>query len=180
MFLCLNYLDLYSWKSGSLNIIRKGRYLSRKKSYKLFERAKTLMPGGVNSPARAWGSVGGSPIVLDNGKGSRINDIDGNTYIDYVCSWGPMILGHAHDEILNAANKAMNNGTSFGAPTKLEITMAEMVVDAISSIEMVRFVNSGTEAVMSALRLARAHTGRNLILKFDVRCVTPALTGVLF
>ena len=125
------------------------------------------MPGGVNSPARAWGSVGGSPIVLDNGKGSRINDIDGNTYIDYVCSWGPMILGHAHDEILNAANKAMNNGTSFGAPTSLEITMAEMVVDAISSIEMVRFVNSGTEAVMSALRLARAHTGRNIILKFD-------------
>jgi glutamate-1-semialdehyde 2,1-aminomutase len=121
----------------------------------------------VNSPARAWTSVGREPIFFARGKGSHAWDADGNSYIDYVCSWGPLILGHAQPEVIAAAQSAAALGTSFGAPTELEVKMARMVVDAVPSIEKVRFVNSGTEATMSALRLARAYTGRNRILKFD-------------
>ena len=141
--------------------------MDRKRSSELFERAQKLIPGGVNSPARAWNSVGGVPIFFSRGQGSHAWDTDGNSYIDYVCSWGPLILGHAHPIVVKAAQDAAALGTSFGAPTELEVRMAELVVDAVPSIEMVRFVNSGTEATMSALRLARAYTGRNRIIKFD-------------
>ena len=141
--------------------------MSRAKSAKLFSDAKTLIPGGVNSPARAWGSVGGDPIFFKRALGSRVWDADDNELIDYVCSWGPMILGHANPTVIDSAVDAARLGTSFGAPTELEVEMARRVVDAVPSIEVVRFVSSGTEATMSALRLARAKTGRNKILKFD-------------
>ncbi len=141
--------------------------MDRKRSTELFDQARNLIPGGVNSPARAWNSVGGTPIFFERGEGSRAWDADGNSYIDYVCSWGPLILGHAHPEIIKAAQDAAGSGTSFGAPTELEVRMAQLVADAVPSIELVRFVNSGTEATMSALRLARAYTGRNRIIKFD-------------
>ena len=136
------------------------------RSQELFDRARELIPGGVNSPARAWTSVGGTPLFFNRAKGSKIWDEDGNELIDYVCSWGPMILGHAHPAVLSAVQEAAINGTSFGAPTAAEVRMAELVVNAVPSIEMVRFVSSGTEATMSALRLARAYTGRNKIMKF--------------
>lgn len=139
----------------------------RAKSAQLISEAKALIPGGVNSPARAWGSVGGDPLFFKRASGSRIWDVDDNELIDYVCSWGPMILGHAHPAVIDAAIDAARLGTSFGAPTELEVEMARRVVDAVSSIEVVRFVNSGTEATMSALRLARAKTGRDKILKFN-------------
>ena len=141
--------------------------MSRAKSAQLFSEAKSIIPGGVNSPARAWGSVGGDPIFFKKAQGSYIWDVDGNQLIDYVCSWGPMILGHAHPVVIDAAVSAARSGTSFGAPTELEVQMARRVVDAVPSIEVVRFVSSGTEATMSALRLARAKTGRNKILKFN-------------
>lgn len=141
--------------------------MDRERSSELFEKAQKLIPGGVNSPARAWNSVGGTPIFFAKGAGSHAWDEDGNSYIDYVCSWGPLIFGHARPEIIKAAQDAAALGTSFGAPTELEVRMAELVVDAVPSIEMVRFVSSGTEATMSALRLARAYTGRNRIIKFD-------------
>jgi len=141
--------------------------LDTARSKKLFDRARELIPGGVNSPARAWTSVGGTPLFFNRAKGSHIWDEDGNELIDYVCSWGPMILGHAHPAVLAAVQEAAVNGTSFGAPTAAEVSMAELVVSAVPSIEMVRFVSSGTEATMSALRLARAYTGRNKIMKFD-------------
>ena len=141
--------------------------MSRAKSAKLFSDAKTLIPGGVNSPARAWGSVGGDPIFFKRALGSRVWDADDNELIDYVCSWGPMILGHANPTVIDSAVDAARLGTSFGAPTELEVEMARRVVDAVPSIEVVRFVSSGTEATMSALRLARAKTGRNKILKFN-------------
>ncbi|MBT4515970.1 MAG: glutamate-1-semialdehyde 2,1-aminomutase [Chloroflexi bacterium] len=137
------------------------------RSQELFDRARELIPGGVNSPARAWTSVGGTPLFFNRAKGSHIWDEDGNELIDYVSSWGPMILGHAHPAVLSAVQDAAVKGTSFGAPTALEVKMAELVVSAVPSIEMVRFVSSGTEATMSALRLARAYTGRNKIMKFD-------------
>ena len=137
------------------------------RSQELFDRARELIPGGVNSPARAWTSVGGTPLFFNRAKGSHVWDEDGNELIDYVCSWGPMILGHAHPAVLAAVQAAAVNGTSFGAPTAAEVRMAELVVNAVPSIEMVRFVSSGTEATMSALRLARAYTGRNKIMKFD-------------
>jgi len=133
----------------------------------MFEKAKKLIPGGVNSPVRAFGSVGGEPIFIDRAKGSKIYDVTGKEYIDYVCSWGPLILGHANKEVLDAVIKTAEKGTSFGAPTELEVILAEMVVDAVPSIEMVRMVNSGTEAVMSAIRLARAYAGKNKIVKFE-------------
>ena len=136
------------------------------RSRELFDRARQLIPGGVNSPARAWTSVGGTPLFFNRAKGSRIWDEDGNELIDYVCSWGPMILGHGHPAVLAAVQEAASRGTSYGAPTAAEVRMAELVVDAVPSIEMVRFVSSGTEATMSALRLARAYTGRNKIMKF--------------
>ncbi|MXX92832.1 MAG: glutamate-1-semialdehyde 2,1-aminomutase [Chloroflexi bacterium] len=136
-------------------------------SQSLYESATNLIPGGVNSPARAWGSVGGTPLFFTSGSGSKITDADGNSYIDYVCSWGPLILGHAHPDVTKAAQEATARGASFGAPTEIEVDAAKLIVDAVPSIEMVRFVNSGTEATMSAMRLARAATGRDMILKFD-------------
>jgi glutamate-1-semialdehyde 2,1-aminomutase len=137
------------------------------KSAELFERAKKSIPGGVNSPVRAFRAVGGNPVFVSRAAGSKIYDVDGKEYIDYVGSWGPMIAGHANERILDAVRKVMDDGTSFGAPTELEVVMAEMVIKAVPSIEMVRMVSSGTEAVMSALRLARGFTGRDKIIKFD-------------
>jgi len=137
------------------------------KSKKLFEEAQKYLVGGVNSPVRAFKSVGMEPVFIKKGKGSRVWDVDDNEYIDYVLSWGPLILGHANDQIINAIKEVSNYGTSFGAPTELEIEMAKTVIDAVPSIEMVRFVNSGTEATMSAIRLARGYTGRKKIIKFD-------------
>lgn len=141
--------------------------MSRERSEQLYATAKNYIPGGVNSPARSWRSVGGTPLFLSKGAGSRVWDADGNEYIDYVCSWGPLILGHAHPEVINAIRTAAEDGTSFGAPTERESQIAQMVVDAYSSIDLVRFVNSGTEATMSALRLARAFTSRAKIIKFE-------------
>ncbi len=136
-------------------------------SESLFQKARTVIPGGVNSPVRAFQSVGGTPIFIDRASGCRIYDVDGASYIDYVGSWGPMIVGHAHPQVIDALATAIKKGTSFGAPTELEITLAEMVIDAVPSIEMVRMVNSGTEATMSAIRLARGYTGRDKIMKFE-------------
>jgi len=133
--------------------------LDTTRSQELFDRARKLIPGGVNSPARAWTSVGGTPLFFNRAEGSRIWDEDGNELIDYVCSWGPMILGHGHPAVLSAVQEAAARGTSYGAPTAAEVRMAELVTGAVPSIEMVRFVSSGTEATMSALRLARAYTG---------------------
>ena len=141
--------------------------MSGAKSRKLFEEAKKHIPGGVNSPVRAFRSVGGEPLFIKKAKGSKIFDVDGKAYIDYVLSWGPMILGHAHPAVSSALKKAIANGTSFGAPTELEITLAKMVKKAVPSIEMIRMVSSGTEATMSAIRAARGFTGRDKILKFD-------------
>lgn len=124
------------------------------------------MPGGVNSPVRAFSAVGGEPPFIYSGSGSHIYDVDGNSYIDYVCSWGPLILGHAHPAVVREIKRVAERGTSFGAPTELEVTLAEMIVSAMPSLQMVRFVNSGTEAAISAIRLARAFTGRNKIIKF--------------
>jgi len=141
--------------------------MSGARSRKLFEEAKKHIPGGVNSPVRAFRSVGGEPLFIKKAKGSKITDVDNKEYIDYVLSWGPMILGHSHPAVTAALKKAIANGTSFGAPTELEITLAKMVKKAFPSIEMVRMVSSGTEATMSAIRAARGFTGRDKILKFD-------------
>ncbi|PMB49017.1 glutamate-1-semialdehyde-2,1-aminomutase [Fischerella thermalis CCMEE 5205] len=137
------------------------------KSQEIFAAAQNLMPGGVNSPVRAFKSVGGQPIVFDHVKGAYIWDVDGNQYIDYVGTWGPAICGHAHPEVIAALHEALEKGTSFGAPCVLENVLAEMVIDAVPSIEMVRFVNSGTEACMAVLRLMRAFTGREKVIKFE-------------
>ena len=137
------------------------------RSRRLFERARRVIPGGVNSPVRAFGAVGGTPRFVARARGARIWDVDGNAYIDYVGSWGPMILGHADPGVLRAVRAALRGGTSFGAPTALETELAQRVVAAVPTIERVRFVSSGTEATMSALRLARAATGRARILKFE-------------
>jgi glutamate-1-semialdehyde 2,1-aminomutase len=136
-------------------------------SEKLFTEAKNYFPGGVNSPVRAFKSVGGTPLFIKKGKGSHIWDADNNEYIDYCCSWGPLILGHANDTVLSAVNETMQNGTSFGAPTELENKLANLILTFNSFIEKIRFVSSGTEAVMSAIRLARGYTSRNKILKFE-------------
>jgi len=136
-------------------------------SKKLFEEAKKHIPGGVNSPVRAFRSVGGEPLFIKSAKGSKIFDADGKVYIDYVLSWGPMILGHSHPVVTAALKKAITNGTSFGAPTELEITLAKMVKKAFPSIELVRMVSSGTEATMSAIRVARGYTRRDKIVKFE-------------
>src|ERR1700722_12057920 len=141
--------------------------LKRKESEKLFEKAKTYFPGGVNSPVRAFKSVGGTPLFIDQGQGSRIWDADGNEFIDYCCSWGPLILGHCHPNVTGKVKKAIDKGMSFGAPTKLENELAELILKNNSNIEKIRFVSSGTEAVMSAIRLARGYTKRNKIIKFD-------------
>ncbi|MBN3921928.1 glutamate-1-semialdehyde 2,1-aminomutase [Nostoc sp. NMS4] len=137
------------------------------KSQEVFATAQNLMPGGVSSPVRAFKSVGGQPIVFDRVKGAYIWDVDGNKYIDYVGTWGPAICGHAHPEVIAALHEALEKGTSFGAPSVLENVLAEMVIDAVPSIEMVRFVNSGTEACMGVLRLMRAFTNRDKIIKFE-------------
>ena len=136
-------------------------------SEKLFQKAKKRIPGGVNSPVRAGQAVGIDPPFISKANGCVIWDVDGNEYIDYVCSWGPMILGHAHPEIVNALEERVKLGTSYGAPTELEVEMADIIVEMVPSIEMVRMVNSGTEATMSAIRLARGYTGREKIIKFD-------------
>ena len=141
--------------------------LKTTKSEEIFAAAQKLMPGGVNSPVRAFKSVGGQPIVFDRVKDAYIWDVDGNQYIDYVGSWGPAICGHANPEVIAALHSALDKGTSFGAPCYLENVLAEMVIDAVPSVEMVRFVNSGTEACMAVLRLMRAFTGRNKIIKFE-------------
>lgn len=141
--------------------------MNRTRSHELFERAARIIPGGVNSPVRAFRSVGGNPLFIARAHGSRLVDADGNEYIDYVGSWGPMISGHAHPKVLAAAHAAVDNGTSYGAPTELEIRLAEKIIEAVPSVDVVRLVNSGTEAVMSALRLARGFTGRDRVLKFD-------------
>ncbi|MBW5447845.1 glutamate-1-semialdehyde 2,1-aminomutase [Cohnella sp. CFH 77786] len=143
------------------------RTRSDAKSKEAFERAKRVIPGGVNSPVRAFKSVGLTPVVIERGQGSRITDIDGQTYIDYVLSWGPLIAGHAHPEVVEAIKRTAEKGTSFGAPTELETLMAELVCERVPSVEVVRMVNSGTEATMSALRLARGYTDRSKILKFE-------------
>jgi glutamate-1-semialdehyde 2,1-aminomutase len=136
-------------------------------SQQLFDRARRSIPGGVNSPVRAYRGVGGTPPFIVRGEGAHIYDADANEYIDYVGSWGPLILGHRHPAILDALNEAMTRGTSFGAPTEQEIELAETICAMVSSIEMVRLVNSGTEATMSALRVARGFTGRDLTIKFE-------------
>jgi glutamate-1-semialdehyde 2,1-aminomutase len=141
--------------------------MERKKSEALFEKAKEIIPGGVNSPVRAYRSVGLNPPFIKRAYGSRIVDVDGNEYIDYIGSWGPMILGHAHREVIEEIRRAAEDGTSFGAPTEREVELAQMVCEAVPSVEMVRMVSSGTEAVMSAIRLARGYTGRDRILKFE-------------
>ena len=136
-------------------------------SEELFARAVELMPGGVNSPVRAFRGVGGTPRFIAEARGATLTDVDGRMYIDYVGSWGPMILGHADPEVIDALHAALGRGTSYGAPTELEVEMAEEIIDAVPSVEMVRMVNSGTEATMSALRLARGATARNKIVKFE-------------
>ncbi|MDQ6991679.1 MAG: glutamate-1-semialdehyde 2,1-aminomutase [Mariprofundaceae bacterium] len=132
-----------------------------------FEQAKKIIPGGVNSPVRAFKGVGGTPRFFDHAKGAYVTDVDNNTYIDYVGSWGPMILGHAHDAVIAGIAETAQKGVSFGAPCELEIELAEMVIDMVPSIDVIRFVSSGTEATMSALRLARGFTGRDKFIKFD-------------
>ncbi|MBA3028951.1 MAG: glutamate-1-semialdehyde-2,1-aminomutase [Desulfobacteraceae bacterium] len=141
--------------------------MKRDNSQKLFRKAINLIPGGVNSPVRACKSVGSDPLFIDHAEGSKIYDADGNEFIDYVGSWGPMILGHGNPGVKKAVSEALEKGSSFGAPTELEINLAEMILDAVESMEMVRMVNSGTEATMSAIRLARGVTGRDAIIKFD-------------
>ena len=141
--------------------------MNRENSNKLFNMAINVIPGGVNSPVRACKSVGAEPVFIDHAEGCMIYDADGNGFIDYIGSWGPMILGHRHPAVIKAIASVLNRGTSFGAPTDLEIVLAEMVIDAVSSVDMVRMVNSGTEATMSAIRLARGVTGRDAIIKFD-------------
>ena len=147
--------------------MRGERNLNTEDSKKLFEDAKKYIPGGVNSPVRAFKSVNMEPLFITRGKGSKIYDTDENVFIDYVCSWGPLILGHAHPEVIDKVEEVLSRGASFGAPTELEVEMAKQVAEAVPSIDEVRMVSSGTEAVMSAIRLARGYTGRNKIVKFD-------------
>src|SRR6516164_3330990 len=140
--------------------------MTRTKSEQAFQRATRLIPGGVNSPAHAFGGVGGNPIFIARGEGPYLFDIDGNRYLDYCGSWGPLILGHCHPRVVKAVEEALHQGASFGAPTERETELAELIVEAVPSIEMVRMVSSGTEASMSALRLARGYTHRDVIVKF--------------
>jgi len=137
------------------------------RSHDLFERARRVIPGGVNSPVRAFRAVGGEPLFIARGEGARVWDEDGNVYVDHVASWGPMILGHAHPAVARAVADQAKRGTSFGAPTRAEVDLAETVVRMVPSVEMVRMVSSGTEATMAAVRLARGATGRTKIVKFE-------------
>ncbi|TMC16841.1 MAG: glutamate-1-semialdehyde-2,1-aminomutase [Chloroflexi bacterium] len=143
------------------------RHLKLTRSQALFQEAQELLPGGVNSPVRAFRAVGGSPVFISAAQGPYLYDVDGNRYLDYVQSWGPMILGHTHPKVVEAVVQASKRGFSFGAPTQAENELAGLVIDSVPSLEMIRFVNSGTEATMSALRLARAYTGRNKLIKFS-------------
>src|SRR5438128_9608282 len=136
----------------------------RARSRDAFQRACRVIPGGVNSPARAFGAVGGEPLFIARGQGPFLYDLDGQEYLDYVGSWGPLILGHCHPRVVRAVTEALAKGASFGAPTELETQLAETIIDAVASIEMVRMVSSGTEASMSAIRLARGFTGRDVIV----------------
>ena len=138
-----------------------------KKSKELFERAQLSIPGGVNSPVRAFKSVGGTPIFMQHAKGAYLYDVDGNKYIDYIASWGPMILGHAHDPVVKAIQEYAAYSTSYGAPTELEVEMAELIISMVPNVDLVRMVSSGTEACMSVIRLARGYTGKNKIIKFE-------------
>lgn len=140
---------------------------NRSRSEAAFERAQKLMPGGVNSPARAFGAVGGTPIFIEKADGAYLYDIDGNQYLDYIGSWGPMILGHRHPTVIAALEEALQHGTSYGAPTEAESELTQLIIDAVPSVEKVRLVNSGTEATMSAVRLARGFTGRDVLIKFS-------------
>ena len=149
---------------GDVSTAVRGRIVSR--SEHAFEQARHYLPGGVNSPVRAFRAVGGAPPFIERASGSRLYDIDGNVYLDYVCSWGPLIAGHAHPLVVEQLQSAIERGTSYGAPTRAETGLAQMVVEIIPSIDMVRFVTSGTEATMSAIRLARGATGRDKIIKF--------------
>src|SRR4029078_12957669 len=137
------------------------------KSTQLFEKAQQSIPGGVNSPVRAFKSVGGTPIFIDKAKGAYLYDADGNKYIDYIASWGPLILGHAYPEVVEAIQLQVTKGTSYGAPTMLEIEMAELIKSMVPNVDLIRMVSSGTEACMSAIRLARGYTGKNKIIKFE-------------
>ncbi|MCH7574379.1 MAG: glutamate-1-semialdehyde 2,1-aminomutase [Candidatus Marinimicrobia bacterium] len=139
----------------------------RAKSQRLFEEARALIPGGVNSPVRAFKSVGGEPVFMASAAGATLTDVDGNVYVDFVGSWGPMIVGHAHPRVVEAIEQALSKGTSFGTPSEAESRLARMVIDRVPSIDLVRMVNSGTEATMSAVRLARGYTGRSKIIKFE-------------
>src|SRR6476619_5172042 len=141
--------------------------MQNNKSNELFERAKRSITGGVNSPVRAFKSVGGTPVFIKTAKGAYLYDEDGNKYIDYIASWGPMILGHAYEPVVKAIQEKAAFSTSFGAPTELEIEMAELIISMVPNVDMVRMVSSGTEACMSALRLARGYTGRNKFIKFE-------------
>ncbi len=141
--------------------------MNTNKSKQLFESAKEVIPGGVNSPVRAFKSVGGTPLFISKAKGSRVYDVDGNEFIDYVSSWGPAILGHAKEEVVEAVKKTCDFGLTFGAPTENEVVLAELITEIIPSIDMVRLVSSGTEAVMSAIRLARGYTKKNIVIKFN-------------
>jgi glutamate-1-semialdehyde 2,1-aminomutase len=148
-------------------VTERGPLRETTRSHELMARARELFPGGVSSPVRAFGGVGGEPFVVERGEGARIWDVDGNEYLDYVLSWGPLVLGHAPSVVLDALRETMARGTSFGIPTGLEVELAELVRERMPHVEMLRFVSSGTEATMSALRVARAATGRDLLLKFD-------------
>lgn len=141
--------------------------MNTEKSKKLFERAQLSIPGGVNSPVRAFKSVGGNPVFIDSAKGAYLYDVDGNRYIDYIASWGPMILGHAHEPVVNAIREYASRSTSYGAPTLLEVEMAELILSMAPHVDLIRMVSSGTEACMSAIRLARGYTGRNKLIKFE-------------
>ena len=143
------------------------RVVKKDRSEALFDEAREVIPGGVNSPVRAFKSVGADPVFYDRAKGSRVWDADGNEYVDFVASWGPMILGHAPDVVLDAVREQLDKGTSYGAPTHIEVALAEAITQAVPSIEKVRMVSSGTEATMSAIRLARGHTGRDKLIKFE-------------
>src|SRR5688572_3037678 len=143
------------------------RPVGTRRSTQLFEEARRVIPGGVSSPVRAFKGVGGTPRFIERGEGPYLYDVDGNRYIDYVLSWGPLILGHAHPAVVEAIVNQAGRGTSYGAPTQLETELASLIIEAVPSVEMVRFVSSGTEATMSALRLARAYTGRAKIIKFE-------------
>src|SRR6478735_1005829 len=140
--------------------------MDRSRSHEIYRRAKELMPGGVNSAARAFGGVGGEPVVFERAEGAYLFDVDGNRYVDYIGSWGPMILGHQHPKVVAAVHAQVDRAFTFGAPTPAENEIAELICAAVPSIEMVRLVSSGTEATMSAIRLARGYMGRDVIVKF--------------